>query len=195
MIGLSTDDANNLSISQSGITTGSLNLNFDKLLIKGQAGTSGQVLTSGGPSGSISWGNAAGIGNLGTTVTGTNQLGNTTYSNINSVALTPLSTLPLSSSGVYILFASLSFILTDQIVDFYFSIQQGATILMEDQLYNQKNYSSASLSYSKNLTYLLVKSNSTSLNYTLHFSLQIRNGPKNFTGNWASVKFNSVRIK
>jgi hypothetical protein len=60
-IGLSNDDANNLSITQGGITTGALDLNFDKLLAKGQAGTSGQFLTSGGSDGSISWGVVPGL--------------------------------------------------------------------------------------------------------------------------------------
>jgi hypothetical protein len=58
-LGLSTDNTNNLTITGS---TGYIDLNFNKLRIRGEAGNAGQVLTSGGTNGSFTWEDGTGGG-------------------------------------------------------------------------------------------------------------------------------------
>jgi hypothetical protein len=208
-MGLSTDNLNNLSITQNGITTGSLNLNSDKLLVKGQAGTAGTgVFTNSNPGGSINWFDQASIGNV---VTGSNPLGNYTYpiaytTNLpnGKIGFETLAALELTTSGVYIIFVSVPFTLKDQTIDFYTNIIEDdtlsgiTTILFEDRLFNQKNYTTGETKkYTININCLYVKTSSTKVYISLEikFLILLKNGSNAFIGNWAAASIRALRIR
>jgi hypothetical protein len=204
---LSSDNANNLSITQSGITTGSLNLNFDKLLVKGQVGAAGTgVFTNSDPGGSINWFDQASVGNV---ITGGIYLADTNYpiaytTNLpnDGIGFTTVSSLGLTTSGVYIIFGSVPFTLKDQTIDFYTNIIEDYSlpdiILAEDTLFNQKNYTTGETKkYTININCLYVKRSSITVYILLKikFLIRLKNGSNAFTGNWGSISLRALRIR